>query len=188
MPAPATASASSASGAPSRNCSKRSRTSRRTTSTWSASRNASTRPRPPGELVFHVFGAIAHFERRLISERTRDGIVAARKRRQEARSPGTRPGDHLGCTNPCRGWFDGGTGRETTGYWEGYGLQDHQGGTLMRWRPWRMPCAFMACRFRRVNFPEPFASPPKFLMAFSVIATVQVGPTLGEGGRQRRKT
>ena len=38
-----------------------------------------------GELVFHVFGAIAHFERRLISERTRDGIAAARKR-------GSRPG------------------------------------------------------------------------------------------------
>ncbi len=38
-----------------------------------------------GELVFHVFGAIAHFERRLISERTRDGITAARKR-------GRRPG------------------------------------------------------------------------------------------------
>lgn len=33
-----------------------------------------------GELVFHVFGAIAHFERRLIVERTRDGIVAARAR------------------------------------------------------------------------------------------------------------
>jgi DNA invertase Pin-like site-specific DNA recombinase len=33
-----------------------------------------------GELVFHVFGAIAHFERRLISERTKDGIAAARKR------------------------------------------------------------------------------------------------------------
>ena len=33
-----------------------------------------------GELVFHVFGSIAHFERRLISERTRDGIAAARKR------------------------------------------------------------------------------------------------------------
>ena len=31
-----------------------------------------------GELVFHVFGAIAHFERRLISERTKDGINAAR--------------------------------------------------------------------------------------------------------------
>lgn len=38
-----------------------------------------------GELVFHVFGAIAHFERRLIAERTRDGLKAA-----EAR--GRRPG------------------------------------------------------------------------------------------------
>jgi DNA invertase Pin-like site-specific DNA recombinase len=38
-----------------------------------------------GELVFHVFGAIAHFERRLISERTRDGLKAA-----EAK--GRRPG------------------------------------------------------------------------------------------------
>jgi len=38
-----------------------------------------------GELVFHVFGAIAHFERRLIVERTRDGIAAARAR-------GKRPG------------------------------------------------------------------------------------------------
>ena len=31
-----------------------------------------------GEFVFHVFGAIAHFERRLIAERTKDGINAAR--------------------------------------------------------------------------------------------------------------
>jgi DNA invertase Pin-like site-specific DNA recombinase len=31
-----------------------------------------------GELIFHVFGAIAHFERRLISERTKDDIKAAR--------------------------------------------------------------------------------------------------------------
>ena len=31
-----------------------------------------------GELVFHVFGAIAQFERRLIAERTRDGIESAR--------------------------------------------------------------------------------------------------------------
>ena len=30
-----------------------------------------------GELVFHVFGAITHLERRLISERTREGIAAA---------------------------------------------------------------------------------------------------------------
>jgi DNA invertase Pin-like site-specific DNA recombinase len=38
-----------------------------------------------GELIFHVFGAIAHFERRLIAERTKDGIEAARAR-------GKRPG------------------------------------------------------------------------------------------------
>jgi DNA invertase Pin-like site-specific DNA recombinase len=38
-----------------------------------------------GELVFHVFGAIAQFERRLIAERTRDGIA-------NARSKGRRPG------------------------------------------------------------------------------------------------
>lgn len=38
-----------------------------------------------GELVFHVFGAIAHFERRLIAERTRDGVAAARA---EGRKPG----------------------------------------------------------------------------------------------------
>lgn len=38
-----------------------------------------------GELVFHVFGAIAQFERRLIAERTRDGVAAARA---EGRIPG----------------------------------------------------------------------------------------------------
>lgn len=41
-----------------------------------------------GELVFHVFGAIAHFERRLISERTKDGLAAARK---HGRTPGRPP-------------------------------------------------------------------------------------------------
>jgi DNA invertase Pin-like site-specific DNA recombinase len=43
-----------------------------------------------GELVFHVFGAIAHFERRLIAERTRDGIAAARAK---GRHPGRQPLD-----------------------------------------------------------------------------------------------
>ncbi len=33
-----------------------------------------------GELVFHVFGAIAQFERRLIAERTRDGLANARRK------------------------------------------------------------------------------------------------------------
>lgn len=40
-----------------------------------------------GELVFHVFGAIAHFERRAISERTRDGIAAARHRGRKLGRP-----------------------------------------------------------------------------------------------------
>lgn len=43
-----------------------------------------------GELIFHVFGAIAHFERRLISERTKDGIEAARA---QGRPPGRPPID-----------------------------------------------------------------------------------------------
>ncbi|WP_019092529.1 recombinase family protein [Komagataeibacter europaeus] len=44
-----------------------------------------------GELIFHVFGAIAHFERRLISERTRDGIAAARAK---GKLPGRQPLDN----------------------------------------------------------------------------------------------
>jgi DNA invertase Pin-like site-specific DNA recombinase len=43
-----------------------------------------------GELIFHVFGSVAHFERRLISERTRDGIVAARAK---GKKPGRQPLD-----------------------------------------------------------------------------------------------
>lgn len=43
-----------------------------------------------GELIFHVFGAIAHFERRLISERTKDGIRTARA---QGRKPGRPPLD-----------------------------------------------------------------------------------------------
>jgi DNA invertase Pin-like site-specific DNA recombinase len=41
-------------------------------------------------LIFHVFGAIAHFERRLISKRTKDGILAARMR---GKKPGRPPLD-----------------------------------------------------------------------------------------------
>lgn len=44
-----------------------------------------------GELVFHVFGAIAHFERRLIAERTRDGIESARAKGKRSGRP---PLDH----------------------------------------------------------------------------------------------
>lgn len=35
---------------------------------------------PGGELIFHIFGAIAQFERRLIQERTNAGLTAARAR------------------------------------------------------------------------------------------------------------
>src|SRR3954452_9187125 len=35
---------------------------------------------PSGELIFHIFSALAQFERRLIQERTRDGLAAARAR------------------------------------------------------------------------------------------------------------
>ena len=44
-----------------------------------------------GELVFHVFGAIAHFERRLIAERTRDGLAAAQARGQKLGRPSLDP-------------------------------------------------------------------------------------------------
>jgi DNA invertase Pin-like site-specific DNA recombinase len=41
-----------------------------------------------GELVFHLFSALAQFERRLIQERTRAGLAAARPRgRQGGRRP-----------------------------------------------------------------------------------------------------
>ena len=83
-----------------------------------------------GELVFHVFGAIAHFERRLISERTRDGIAAARKR---GRRPG-RPALDRETVSAAQALVEAGLtagqGRETTGHWQGYGLQGHQDGTL----------------------------------------------------------
>ncbi|MEE4210130.1 MAG: recombinase family protein, partial [Parvularcula sp.] len=35
---------------------------------------------PGGRLTFHLFGALAEFERELIVERTRAGIAAARRR------------------------------------------------------------------------------------------------------------
>lgn len=41
-----------------------------------------------GELVFHVFGAIAQFKRRLIGERTKDSVAAAQAK---GKRPGHRP-------------------------------------------------------------------------------------------------
>jgi len=47
-------------------------------------------PSAAGELIFRLFGAIAHFERWLISERIKDGIAAARAK---GRKPGRQPLD-----------------------------------------------------------------------------------------------
>jgi DNA invertase Pin-like site-specific DNA recombinase len=45
-----------------------------------------------GKLIFHMFGALAEFERDLIRERTQAGLVAARKRgRVGGRPPGLSP-------------------------------------------------------------------------------------------------
>lgn len=49
---------------------------------------------PGGMLTFHVFGAIAQFERALIRERTTAGLVEARQRgRKGGRPPAMRPTD-----------------------------------------------------------------------------------------------
>ena len=57
------------------------------------------------EPVFNVIGAIAHFERRPIFERTKDGLVAARKR---GRSPG-RPPFHADTVSALLELVDNGT-------------------------------------------------------------------------------
>jgi len=42
---------------------------------------------PSGELIFHVFSALAQFERRLIQERTNAGLAAARARGRSGGRP-----------------------------------------------------------------------------------------------------
>jgi len=46
-----------------------------------------------GELVFHLFSALAQFERRLIQERTRAGLTAARARGKHGGCQPLRPDD-----------------------------------------------------------------------------------------------
>jgi DNA invertase Pin-like site-specific DNA recombinase len=45
---------------------------------------------PGGKLIFHVFGALAEFERDLITERTRAGLAAARARGRVGGHPRTK--------------------------------------------------------------------------------------------------
>ena len=42
---------------------------------------------PPGELIFNIFSALAQFERRLIQERTKAGLAAARARGRHGGRP-----------------------------------------------------------------------------------------------------
>lgn len=42
---------------------------------------------PGGKLIFHMFGALAEFERNLIRERTRAGLIAARARGRKGGRP-----------------------------------------------------------------------------------------------------
>ena len=54
-----------------------------------------------GELIFHIFSALAQFERRLIQERTKAGLSAARARgRKGGRKPIT--GDDPRVKTACR--------------------------------------------------------------------------------------
>ena len=56
-----------------------------------------------GELIFHIFSALAQFERRLIQERTKAGLASARRGAGSAaahRWTSTKPryGQHASCT------------------------------------------------------------------------------------------
>jgi len=84
-----------------------------------------------GELIFHVFGAIAHFERRLISERTKDGIAAARRARTKTRTPTTRSRNCLSPAKPRRGRNDGRASCKTSRHRKINSLQVNHGNSLI---------------------------------------------------------
>jgi DNA invertase Pin-like site-specific DNA recombinase len=48
---------------------------------------------PSGELIFHIFSSLAQFERRLIHERTKAGIAAARARGRKGGRPPMQPNE-----------------------------------------------------------------------------------------------
>jgi DNA invertase Pin-like site-specific DNA recombinase len=56
---------------------------------------------PGGKLVFHVFAALAEFERDLIRERTSAGLAAARVRGRHGGRPSVMTGDKLGWLGSC---------------------------------------------------------------------------------------
>ncbi|MEJ5946007.1 recombinase family protein [Pseudokineococcus basanitobsidens] len=61
---------------------------------------------PGGELVFHIFAALAQMERRLISERTRAGLAAARARGRKDGRPTVMTPDKLAAARSLRASTD----------------------------------------------------------------------------------
>ena len=60
---------------------------------------------PQGEFLFHVFGALAQFERSLTQERVRAGLVAARRRGRRGGRPATIDAEKLAAVTTA---LDGG--------------------------------------------------------------------------------
>jgi len=50
---------------------------------------------PSGELLFHIFGALAQFERSLIKERVNAGLAAAKKRGRVGGRPRAIPQEKM---------------------------------------------------------------------------------------------
>ncbi|MDE0694388.1 MAG: recombinase family protein [Boseongicola sp.] len=73
-----------------------------------------------GELVFHVFGAIARFERRLVAERTRDDIAAARKRGKKPGRPPLPRGKGVLGGKAHQGRNDARPGRKAAEHWQNH--------------------------------------------------------------------
>ena len=80
-----------------------------------------------GELVFHVFGVIAHFERRLISERTREGLAAARRRGSRPGRPPVEPEKAAALRKLVDAGMTPGKGRQTARHRPIDRLQDRSG-------------------------------------------------------------
>lgn len=100
-------------------------------------------PSAAGELVFHVFGAIAHFERRLIAERTRDGQEA----RQEAGTTAAPRREGFRGEKAHQGRNDAWSGRKAAEHRQGNGLQDRAVAPLIP----DVPDSFLLSVIQRTN-------------------------------------
>ena len=66
---------------------------------------------PHGELLFHLFGALAQYERALIQERVKAGIDAAKRRGRYSGRPRTLDGEKIGVSDRGPGkWYQQGGG------------------------------------------------------------------------------